>query len=315
MSNLKLGIIGAGYIAEKHLEVISKIRRLKVVGITSRTFSKAKKLANKFGIKNIYLDYVSLFNNNKLDGILILVSPEEIYPVLNQIIPYRIPFFVEKPPGLSFFEIQKICKKVNKFKLKNMVGYNRRYYSNFKKGIKLINNKGGLLGLIVEGHERFWKITDKVSNVNRENWLYSNSSHTIDLLRFFGGEIQNYSINKFSFIENKGDQFSLSIKFKNNIVGTYIANWYSPGGWSVKLFGKGVTVKFEPLERGFWYDKNMNIHEITLDQKDLIYKPGFYFQMIEFRNFLDSGVLSWPGQDLQNIMNTFSIIKKIVDAK
>ena len=107
MSNLKLGIIGAGYIAEKHLEVISKIRRLKVVGITSRTFSKAKKLANKFGIKNIYLDYVSLFNNNKLDGILILVSPEEIYPVLNQIIPYRIPFFVEKPPGLSFFEIQK----------------------------------------------------------------------------------------------------------------------------------------------------------------------------------------------------------------
>ena len=78
---------------------------------------------------------------NNVDGILILVSPEEIYPVLNQIIPYKIPFFVEKPPGLSFFEILKICKKVNKFKLKNMVGYNRRYYSNFKKGIKLINNK------------------------------------------------------------------------------------------------------------------------------------------------------------------------------
>ena len=56
MSNLKLGIIGAGYIAEKHLEVISKIRRLKVVGITSRTIFKAKKLASKFGIKNIKID-------------------------------------------------------------------------------------------------------------------------------------------------------------------------------------------------------------------------------------------------------------------
>ena len=44
MYNLKLGIIGAGYIAEKHLEVISKIRGLKVVGITSRTIIKAKKL-------------------------------------------------------------------------------------------------------------------------------------------------------------------------------------------------------------------------------------------------------------------------------
>jgi len=315
MSDIKLGIIGAGYIAEKHLDVISKIRGLKVVGITSRTIIKAKKLGRKFGIKNIYLDYVSLFNKNKLDGVLILVSAEEIYPVLNKIIPYRIPFFVEKPPGLNFFEIKKLCKKVKKYKLKNMVGYNRRYYSNFKKGLKLINDKGGLLGLIVEGHERFWKITDKISNVNRENWLYSNSSHTIDLLRFFGGEIKDCSINKFSLIEKKGDQFSLSIKFKNNIVGTYIANWYSPGGWSVKLFGHGVTVKFDPLEQGFWYDKNMNIHKITPDKKDLIYKPGFYYQMVEFRNFLDSGTLNWPGQGLQNIMNTFFLIKKIINAK
>ena len=107
----------------------------------------------------------------------------------------HIPFFVEKPPGLNFSEIKKLCKKLKKYKLKNMVGYNRRYYSNFKKGLKLINDKGGLLGLIVEGHERFWKITDKISNVNRENWLYSNSSHTIDLLRFFGGEIKECSIN------------------------------------------------------------------------------------------------------------------------
>ena len=108
----------------------------------------------------------------------------------------------------------------------------------------------------------------------------------------------------------------LQISNKNyNIVGTYIANWYSPGGWAVKLFGKGVTVKFEPLEKGYWYGKNMILHKITPNNKDLIYKPGFYYQMIEFRNLLDTGVLNWPGQNLQNIMNTFLLIKKIVDAK
>ena len=116
-------------------------------------------------------------------------------------------------------------------------------------------------------------------------------------------------------IENNGDQFSLSIKFKNNIVGTYIANWYSPGGWTVKLFGNGITVKFDPLEEGYWYGKNMITNKIIPDNKDLIYKPGFYYQMIEFRNLLDTGVLNWPGQNLQNIMNTFLLIKKIVDAK
>ena len=43
MSDIRIGIIGAGYIASKHLEVIDQIKGLKVIGITSRTLSKAKK--------------------------------------------------------------------------------------------------------------------------------------------------------------------------------------------------------------------------------------------------------------------------------
>ena len=48
MSELKLGIIGAGYIARKHLEVIRDINGLDTVAITSRTINKAEKLADEF---------------------------------------------------------------------------------------------------------------------------------------------------------------------------------------------------------------------------------------------------------------------------
>ena len=60
MSNLNLGIIGAGNIAMKHLEVISEINRLNVVGITSRTPHKAKRLANKFSSNTRRLSHLHI---------------------------------------------------------------------------------------------------------------------------------------------------------------------------------------------------------------------------------------------------------------
>ena len=275
MSDIKLGIIGAGYIASKHLEVINQIKGMNVVGITSRSLNKAKRMAKKYNINNVYNNYQGLIKDNKLNGILILVSADQIYSVTNKIIPYKIPLFIEKPPGTTIEEIKKIYQKAKKYNCQNMVGFNRRYLSIFKKGLKIINNKGGLLGILIEGHERFWKIKNKITTKNRKHYLFSNSCHTIDLLRFFGGDVKKIFINKHSLIEKYGDQFSISLRFNNNILGTYVSNWYSPGGWSVKLFGKGVTVQFQPLEVGIWYDKNMIPHKIKPDKEDLIYKPGF----------------------------------------
>ena len=311
MSDIRIGIIGAGYIASKHLEVIDQIKGLKVIGITSRTLSKAKKMAKKYNINNVYNNYQELIKNNQLDGILILVSAEQVYSVSTKIIPYKIPLFIEKPPGLNFKEIKKIYEKAKKYKCKNMVGFNRRYLSIFNKGLKIINNKGGLLGILIEGHERFWKIKNIITKKNRKNYLFSNSCHTIDLLRFFGGDIKKVYINKHSLIEKYGDQFSISLRFNNDILGTYIANWYSPGGWSVKLFGNGVTVQFQPLEEGIWYDKDMTPHKIKPNKEDLIYKPGFYNQMIGFKNLLSKGSLKFPGQDLESIYQTYKLINKI----
>ena len=73
MYKVKIGIIGAGYIAEEHLKVIKEINNISVIGITSRTISKAKTLASKYGINNIYENYQSMIEESSLNGIMILV--------------------------------------------------------------------------------------------------------------------------------------------------------------------------------------------------------------------------------------------------
>ena len=47
MSDLKIALIGAGYIAKKHLEVIKNIKGMKVIAITSRTKKKSRKIIKR----------------------------------------------------------------------------------------------------------------------------------------------------------------------------------------------------------------------------------------------------------------------------
>ena len=41
-----------------------------------------------------------------------------------------------------------------------------------KDTISKINEKGKLLGLHIEGHERFWRINNNLSSKIRNNWIY-----------------------------------------------------------------------------------------------------------------------------------------------
>ena len=307
-----MGIIGAGQIAREHLKVIEALEGLSNSGITSRTISKAEEVANIFQIEHVCKGVDSLIDKCVPDALMVLVSANQIFQVTKELIPTGIPLFIEKPPGLMPEQTKTLVELAEKHGTKNMVGYNRRYYSIFHKGIELINQNGGLLGLAVEGHERFWKIAEgAVPDEVRENWVYANGTHTIDLLRFFGGEIKSISSLSKSLKEKNGDQFVASMKFESGALGTYTSHWYSPGGWSATLYGEGVTVKFKPLEKGIWIDSDLKEQPIVPEDIDVEFKPGFYRQMEAFRKLVSNGKVEWPGQDLEEVYRTMRLAQQI----
>ena len=311
MPKIKIGIIGAGNIAVEHLKVLKNFKDFSVLGIVSRTQKKAKKLGKKFGIKKIFSSIDEMMTSDQLDGVLILVSANNSFKIAKRIIPYQVPFFLEKPPGLNHRETKILYNLTRKHITKNMIGLNRRFYSVFHQGIKIIKKHGKLLAVLIEGHERFWKIAKKLNNKIRNSWIYANSTHTVDLLRFFAGNAKLIKTIKSTYLEKKGDQFSAIIKFKNGIIGNYFSHWYSPGGWSVKLYGEGVTVQFKPLEVGIWIDKNLKKHKILPHDQDLKYKAGFFQQMLAFKTFLQEKKHQWPAQDLKESYETMKLAKKI----
>jgi predicted dehydrogenase len=310
MKLFNLAVIGVGSIAEKHLEILSKSNKLKLYCITSKNYKNCKPIFKKYKFDKIYKNYNLMIKDSKIDAFYILVPPTKMYEVLNKIIPLKKVFFCEKPPGLTFKQIQNIEKKLSIFKTPNLLGLNRRYYSIFHKALKEIKKYGHLRGLVIEGNERIWKVENNKNKTIINNWLFANSCHTVDLIRFFGGEISEINVNSSKF-KGKKRNFTINFKTKEGVIGTYNSFWQSPGGWSVKLFGDGVSVFFDPLEKGYFLYKNSKKKLIQPSKNDLKYKMGFYNQIKAFEKLLMTNENYWPSQDIQSSVKTFKIIQKI----
>jgi len=311
LSELRIGVVGAGYIASEHLKVLKARKDVKLAGIFSRTRAIAEEFASNFDNLTVYDALENLIHDGRVDALLVLVSADQIYSVVRNSCRFQIPLFIEKPPGLSPEETKDLADFAEEYGVINMVGFNRRYYSVFHKGLEKIKAHGDLLGVAVEGHERFWKIVDRIDSNLREQWVYANSTHTIDLLRFFGGEpTEVYSLAN-SHIEIGGDQFSTTIRFDSDALGNYSSHWYSPGGWAVRLFGEGVTVEFKPLEIARWVDAEFKSHDIVADQVDLDFKPGFFRQMDAFVKLASGEFSQWPLQDLRESVKTMELARRI----
>ena len=314
MSKIKtrILIIGAGNIAEQHLKVLSKLINLKNCFICSRTVSKSKILAKKYLIKHVsqnYLDFIK-YNKNNIDGIMILVSLDNIFQVSKNVIKYKIPVFIEKPPGTNIKEVKKLSSFSEKYKTSNLVGYNRRYYSIIQK-LKKKLKKEKVISAHVEAHERYWILKKKVKDKKFLNrWNYSNTSHVLNLILYLLGDYQKvtaYSKNYFRY-PNIEVNSSAIIKFKNNLFTTFKSNWNVAGGWLLKIFGDKNTYIIQPLEKCTIINKKFNKKKIEPENFDKINKSGFYLQLKKFLKIIES---KNHYNDLKNIVNTFKLINKI----
>jgi len=313
-SILRLGVIGAGGIAERHLDALGAIEGASVVGIASRTRAKAEALAARYGNATVVRDVDALVRMVRPDALLMLVSASSMYSATLEALELGLPLFIEKPPGLSVEQTRELAAKAGSRGIPTMVGYNRRYYSVLRRGIELVKQRGPLLGVAIQGHERIGAVrrAGKHPQEVLDSWLYANSTHTIDLLRFFGGEPRTVSGFAYRRAEPVVDGIAAVLEYESGALGQYCAYWHSPAGWRVELYGDGIYVEFSPLEKGHWTDSSGNGGAVPVDEEDNRFKPGFVAQMRAFCALARGGALEWPAVDLNGAVRTMCLAERLV---
>ena len=127
MANIKIALIGAGYIADFHARGLQSIPNVEIVAVVAKEMQEAKDFAIKYDIKETYTDIAPVLNNEEIDAVII-GTPNQFHA------PYAIEFlksgkdvFLEKPMGISAKEGRQINDAAKKYDQLVMVGHMWRF--------------------------------------------------------------------------------------------------------------------------------------------------------------------------------------------
>jgi predicted dehydrogenase len=93
---IRLGIIGAGWIAGLHLEALERLGRTDLVGVVSRTIEGATAITDGWG-GSPFDDLDRMLDATRLDAVYVCVPPFRAVAIGEQLVERRIPFLIEKP--------------------------------------------------------------------------------------------------------------------------------------------------------------------------------------------------------------------------
>ncbi len=144
---LKIGIIGAGSITERHILNYQANPCCEVVSIADINPAQAQKTAEKFGIRSIFTDYKDILNSSEIDAVSICTPTFTHKDIALDAIEAHKHILCEKPPALNADEAAQIQSALIGYDKVFMLGLVRRFDSKTKYLKEYIDS--GKMGKII----------------------------------------------------------------------------------------------------------------------------------------------------------------------
>jgi len=310
---IKVAFIGAGFMADAHLQAFADIENVSLAGITSRTLKKAEDLSEKYGIKHVYNSIDEMYNSTKADLVVISVNELALYKICLESFKFPWKLLVEKPVGYNYEEAQLISALALNTRAQVFIALNRRHYSSTKNVIAELRDDYGQRVVQVFDQENP-AVAKEAGTPQKvvDNWMYANSIHLIDYFNVFcRGKITG--VQNLIRLNNDSPFFLLSkLSFSSGDIGLYQAIWEGPGPWAVNITTQLNLWELRPLEKVTKQTYKSRVKEdIAVDQWDITFKPGIRCQAQQAVNAVLGIEHTLP--TLEDGLRLMSMIKNIYE--
>lgn len=245
---VRIGFIGTGRIANRHMEKLSKIKDATLVSVCDVEKKEAEKMTKIWGGK-FYTDYREMLDKESLDAVYICLPPfahtdQEILAAEK-----GINLFVEKPLALDLKKGRQISKIIEESGVISSVGYLYRYSDIVNRAKEEVSQRK--IALIL-GHYlcpmpsiRWWR------NKNESGGqIVEQTTHIFDLARYLVGEVDTIygqrSRGLMEDVENYSldDASCINLHFQSGAVGSISSACTLKKGrdWGISLIGKGFRI-------------------------------------------------------------------------
>lgn len=293
MKKIRVGFIGAGSHAQTvHYPCLQELNEANLLAVCDLDSEKANQVASQFNIKKTFSDYKQMIKETDLDAVYIVVPPRMLTPIVLYCLSQKLHVFMEKPPGMSLEETEKMVKVAKENNCKTMVGFNRRFAPVTTEAKKIIERNGPITQCMVEYHK--YHVGDS-PYYGTDSWLLVDIIHSVDTLRWVAGEVKSIQSMVSKFDSNYENSFLALLEFKCGARGILNSNYLSGARINkLEIHGQGIAAYIDPPNLATIYERNRTYFSpkptILLEARKLagskeIYKTYGYFA--ENRHFID----------------------------
>ncbi|RAO34419.1 Inositol 2-dehydrogenase [Micromonospora saelicesensis] len=186
MRNCRVGLVGAGGVAQRHARVLAGFDDVELVGVTDVAPEAASALAAQHGGR-AYADVAELLAT-ELDAVYVCVPPFAHGPAEEAVIEAGVPMFVEKPVAVDLSTAERIADLVARRELRTAVGHHWRYLSVLDQARDLLADRpvrmvsGAWLDKVPP--VAWWSRRDRSGGP-----VVEQAAHVLDLIRVLAGEV------------------------------------------------------------------------------------------------------------------------------
>ena len=309
----KVAVIGAGAIAREHIRAFRDVPGVNVIGIHSRTRTKAEALAKELAVPHLCAGVAELYERTAADLVVVAVPELSARTVSEACFAFPWGVLMEKPAGYNLAEARAILDSATKRQRRVWVGLNRRFLSSTQAVLKdlrssaetryiHVQDQQNLAGAAAIGHPP--EVVD--------NWMFANSIHLVDYLCLFGrGGVKSVQ-RPWPWQGANSRTLLAAVEFHSGDLGVYEGIWQGPGPWAVSVTTPARRWELRPLEQAAFQNAGeRRQQQVEMDARDKEFKPGFRLQAQAVVDAL-RGVPS-EAPTLEQAMATMRLIADIFD--
>jgi predicted dehydrogenase len=254
MDQVRVGIVGAGFIAGRHLGILQGFPDVRIAAIADPLIDRAREAASQHDAI-AFDDMAVMLDAEMIDAVYLCLPPFAHGAPEAALVARHIPFFVEKPLATDLVTAEQIAAAIDRSGLVTAVGYHWRYLDTTEQAQALLSERPAYLAL------GYW-----IDSIPPPPWwaieaqsggqMVEQTTHIFDLARCLVGEVDAVTaagcrVEREAFPE--ADLLAASaalLRFTTGAVGTIsstsLLNW--PHRIGLHLFAEGLAIELSEFE-------------------------------------------------------------------
>ncbi|MEM0908308.1 MAG: Gfo/Idh/MocA family oxidoreductase [Pseudomonadota bacterium] len=247
MSDVAIGVVGAGVIGTRHIKTLLTLDGVRLVGIADPSPSEEARAVS--GNQPIFETTQALIDAAAPDGVIVATPTDRHLAPALAALSSGVDVLIEKPIAATDQEADLLIEAAERTGQAILIGHHRRHYRALAKAQEIIQS--GVLGQIVlvsgvwalRKHDEYY--APGFRNQRTAGPVLINLTHEIDLIRALCGEIESVSAELSNAVRgtDKEDAAAVIVRFQSGALGTFAisdqAN--SPFAWE---FATGETPQY-----------------------------------------------------------------------